>query len=145
MNTMTKPWSDSLVLKFLDIYEKHECLWNPNLDEYKYKDARDLALNSMVQQMELPNLTTIDIKNKIKSIRTTYKRELTSVLKSEESSDHNDGTIRHNYEPKLFWYKKADSFLNAVSSHAKRKSSISVRINIILLEHYILLFCFLEN
>lgn len=119
---MSKTWCDGLVLKFLDLYEKNECLWNPKLDEYKFKDARERALEAIVQEIETPNLTIIDIKNKIKSIRTTYKRELTTVLKSKQEVSKNGGKI---YEPKLFWFKKADSFLQNVS-HTKKYTLNSV-------------------
>lgn len=119
---MAKTWSDSMVLQFLELYEKNECLWNPKLDEYKFKEARERALEAIVQEIEIPNLTILDIKNKIKSIRTTYKRELTSVLKSNQDASNSRGK---NYEPKLFWFKKADSFLHDVS-HAKKYTLNSV-------------------
>lgn len=105
-------WSDIRALQFLDIYEKHECLWNPRIEEYKNKSARNAAFDAMLAELQIPDLTANDIKLKIKSIRTTYKRELSTVLKA-EANRTKDGPV---YKPKLFWFHRADSFLRPVST-----------------------------
>ena len=73
-----------------------------------YKDARDRAIQEIIMELNL-DLTDADIKNKIKSIRTVYKKELTLIFISKKSGDK---TI---YEPKLIWFKHAASFLRPVT------------------------------
>lgn len=105
-------WSVECVIKFINIYRKHECLWNPKNENYKFKTAKESALNEIIKELNMPGLTSIDIKLKIKSIRTAYKRELTAVLKSFK-----------DYTPKLFWFKTADAFLRPVSMKKRKKGS----------------------
>ena len=54
---MSLKWSESVMLKFLELYHKHDCLWNHQLDKYKNKDARENALGSIVKEMEIAGLT----------------------------------------------------------------------------------------
>ena len=117
---MAETWSNSSTLKFLELYEKNECLWNPKLDEYVLQDARKQALVSIIRDIQKPNLTILDIKKKIKAIRSSYKRELLLVLKS---SDDKSGK---QYEPKLFWFKRADSFLRNVYNKYSNTVSFSL-------------------
>lgn len=67
---------ERVMLQFLELYQKHDCLWNYRLEKYKNKDARKNALNSIVKEMEISGLTIIDLKNKIKTIRTMYKKNI---------------------------------------------------------------------
>lgn len=102
-------WSEMRAIKFLDIYEKHECLWNNRIEAYKDRTAKSNALEAILKELNMPDLTPNDIKLKIKSIRTTYKRELTAVLKSLRNQK------TRSYTPKLFWFSRADRFLRDVS------------------------------
>lgn len=78
---MSVKWSESVMFKFLELYNKHECVWNHRLDSYKNKDVRENALRSIVKEMDIPGLTTADVRNKIKTIRTMYKKEHSLVCK----------------------------------------------------------------
>lgn len=48
---MSLTWSESVMLKFLDLYQKHDCLWHHRDDRYKNKDARENSLSSIVKEM----------------------------------------------------------------------------------------------
>jgi len=50
---MSLKWFESVMLKFLELYHKHDCLWNHRLDSYKNRDARESALGSIIKEMEL--------------------------------------------------------------------------------------------
>lgn len=116
---MSLKWSESVMLKFLELYHKHDCLWNHRLDTYKNRDARESALGSIIKEMEIDGLTIADLKNKIKTIRTMYKKEHSLVCKSKKSGMSTDEI----YAPKLFWYKTADLFLNNVTNSRDTSSN----------------------
>lgn len=117
---MSLKWSETVMLKFLELYHKHDCLWNHRLDMYKNKDARENALDSMVKEMQITGLSKADLKNKIKTIRTMYKKEHSLVCKSIRSGM---GT-EELYVPKLCWYKRADIFLNGVTNTRNTSSNL---------------------
>lgn len=116
---MSLKWSESVMLKFLELYQNHDCLWNHRLDKYKNRDARESALGSIIKEMEIDGLTIADLKNKIKTIRTMYKKEHSLVCKSKKSGMGTDEI----YVPKLFWYKTADLFLNNVTNSRDTSSN----------------------
>nr|CAI5825500.1 unnamed protein product [Callosobruchus analis] len=60
------------------------------------------------------------IKNKIKSIRTTYKLELNSTLKANKS----EAGTHDLYKPKLFWFEQADTFWRSVSAAKESQSNL---------------------
>ncbi|XP_037936858.1 uncharacterized protein LOC119670601 [Teleopsis dalmanni] len=95
------------VLQFLEAYEKQESLWNPALKSYKDKAARDEAYMRIIKELNVPTLTVHDVRLKVKSIRTTYTKELRLLTKHKK-----EGTL---YNPKLFWFHRANCFLKNVS------------------------------
>ncbi|XP_030381591.1 uncharacterized protein LOC115629291 [Scaptodrosophila lebanonensis] len=98
---------------FLIAYRSQPSLYNSLLDTYKNRTSREEAYKAIIKSLKIPQLTVLDIKLKIKSIRTVYTKELRILMREKEQG--------RPYEPKLFWFKLADSFLRAVSlSHCKR-------------------------
>ncbi|XP_014242661.1 uncharacterized protein LOC106662812 [Cimex lectularius] len=119
---MSIKWSESVMLKFLELYEKYDCLWNHRLEEYKNKNVRANALASFVGEMGIAGLTVADLKNKIKTVRTMYKKENSLIYKSKKSG----ASPEELYVPKLFWYKRADMFLNGVTTSKDTSSNLNV-------------------
>jgi hypothetical protein len=77
---MPARWNDEFTCKYVELYKKHECLWNINSTLYnstlyKRNNARQSAVEEIVRKMELENFTTEDAKQKIKSLRATYQQE----------------------------------------------------------------------
>lgn len=107
---MVFKWRDEHTPKILDLLRNRECLWNNKCSDYKNKDARDDALQSLILDLDIPSITESDIKAKIKTIRTRYAAELAKVKKSEKRATTADNV----YIPKLFWFQQADSFLRSV-------------------------------
>ncbi|XP_064555357.1 adenylate cyclase, terminal-differentiation specific [Drosophila montana] len=101
------------IAEFLEAYRRQPCLYNSLLDTYKNRVAREEAYEAIIRTLKIPQLTVLDIKLKIKSVRTVYTKELRILMREKE--------LGRCYEPKLFWFRRADSFLRAVSlSHCKR-------------------------
>lgn len=86
-------WTNSLLRRFLNLYQQHECLWNNNCELYKTSET---AIRKIIIGLDV-DLTEADIKNKIKSIRTIYRKELRLILKSKKSITGSADL----YEPKL--------------------------------------------
>jgi hypothetical protein len=107
---MVFKWRDDHTQLVLDLLSNHECLWNVKSENYSNRNIRDKALEEMVKQLNIPDLTREDVKLKIKSIRSRYSSELAKILKSEKSGAGRDDI----YAPKLFWFKQADLFLRSV-------------------------------
>jgi hypothetical protein len=69
----------------LDLLINQECLWDVKSENYRNRHIRDKALEEMVKELNIPDVTPEDVKLKIKKIRTRYSYELGKVLKSEKS------------------------------------------------------------
>lgn len=121
-------WRDQHIPKFLDLYEKHACLWNIHCNVYKNKRKRADSYETICADMEIPELTVYDVKAKIKSIRTSYKAELNKIMHSVQSGIG----IEDLYVTKLFWFPQADTFLRDVSIVKESSPSlVSIYINLI--------------
>ncbi|XP_046973937.1 uncharacterized protein LOC124540412 [Vanessa cardui] len=114
-------WSDNIMSRFLELYQQYECLWNNNTEVYKNRDARESAIQKIINELNL-KMTEADIKNKIKSIRTMYRRELLLIIKSKKSGAAPDDV----YRPRLNWFNQADSFLRAVTVARESISSSDI-------------------
>ena len=81
---MVFKWRDDHTQLVLDLLRNQECLWNVKSENYRNRNVRDKALEEMVKQLNIPDLTQEDVKLKIKSIRSRYSSELAKVLKFEK-------------------------------------------------------------
>ncbi|EDV32853.1 uncharacterized protein Dana_GF21922 [Drosophila ananassae] len=104
------------ITDFLEAYRRQPCLYNSLMDTYKNRESREEAYGAIIRALKIPQLTVVDIKLKIKSVRTVYSKELRIWMREKE--------LGRSYEPKLFWFKLADSFLRSVSlSHGKKSKN----------------------
>jgi len=106
-----------------------ECLWNVKSENYRNRNIRDKAMEEMVKQLNIPDLTQEDVELKIKSIRSRNSSELAEVLRSEKSGAGRDNI----YVPKLFWFKQADLFLRSVCTPRLSSSTKVSKQNLLLL------------
>lgn len=113
-------WRDNHISKFLELYQREECVWNVKSENYKNLPLRDKSYENIRSGMEIDTLTINDIKNKIKSIRTTYRVELNKLLKANKSGTGTEDV----YKPKLFWFAQADAFLRAISVPRESESNL---------------------
>jgi hypothetical protein len=100
-------WNDINTMKFINLYKEEECLWNFSLLDYKNKEARKLALERIVEAMDLEGFGVSDAKYKIKNIRSSYCQELKKIQFSEASCS----SPAEAYMPTVVWFSTLHSFL----------------------------------
>lgn len=112
--------STEINLKFVQLYRDHECLWNSTLPSYKDKCKRDSALQKMCVELKTIgiDMTTKEVKSKIKNLRATYSQELTKIDKSTRSG----AGSQEEYKSKLHWFQEMHSFIKNVPM--KRKTTV---------------------
>ena len=88
----------------------YECLWNTKSENSRKKTPCENALQEVMQELKLPELTVEELKLKIKTVNTKYTAELAMIIKSEKSV----AGPHDIYVPKLFWFTQAHSFLFGV-------------------------------
>lgn len=71
---MPKKWPEQKTVCFVRSYLKKTCLWNINSADYENKVKKDLAYKSLMKEFKI--ISTSEVKNKIRILRTTYTQEL---------------------------------------------------------------------
>lgn len=101
-------WRREDVIKLIDLYKANVCLWQVNHHNYRDRNARDGAMRRIQTSLkkQMTGVTGPDIKNKLHTLRSQYRRELRAM---KESTRSNDGG--HVYRPRL-WCFDAFHFLN---------------------------------
>ena len=122
---MSFAWKDEHMETFLEMYRNHECLWNNKSENYHKTNIREKAYKTLHSELNLPQLSVNDIRAKIKTIRTRYCSELAKIRKSEKSGARSNDL----YVPRLFWFKRADSFLWDVCTPKDSSSNMQVSSN----------------
>ncbi|EDW26993.1 GL16481 [Drosophila persimilis] len=93
------------ICKFLEAYEQQPCLYNPELENYKNRVAREgRPYTAMIEEL----------KRKIKSIRTVYSKELGTRRRFKEQGKP--------YDTKLIWFNLADAFLSHSHGRNRKKT-----------------------
>ncbi|KAH1010209.1 hypothetical protein HUJ05_004540 [Dendroctonus ponderosae] len=115
-----KKWRESDTIKFVELYEKEECLWNFRHPVYKHRNARDKAIQNIIKEMNLPDFGVNELKNKIKNIRSTYQQEVNKIKRSKQMFV---GDVMEEYKTNLAWFPIADRFLGAVINGTKNYAS----------------------
>lgn len=115
--------SDDLVLEdFIAIYESETCLWKLKSKEYHDRTKRSVAIKRLLLKLKesKPSAIVADVKSKINSLRTCYKREKKKVEDSLKSGSGTDEV----YNPKL-WYYGLMSFIDDQDEPRKSFSNLS--------------------
>lgn len=122
---MAMKWGTETTIKCLEEYAKHSCLWDVNNPNYKNKHERNLALQRIVQKLNIESFDVNALKLKIHSIRNTYVNEITKVLRSKRSGV----APSEVYKPKLSWFRLADSFLRNIIKKRVHYSNVHVTLD----------------
>ncbi|CAK1604544.1 unnamed protein product [Parnassius mnemosyne] len=109
------------LIKFIEIYRSHECLWDTENVNYKNRDARSAALVAFSQEFGVDGLGPKEITSKIKNLRTQYQAERKKI---KDSMSTGSGTA-DIYKSKLSWYNLMDSFLRKTSEHRETTSNMN--------------------
>ena len=75
---MVSKWSSEDVVKFLDVYEESEGLWNIRHSDYNNKIKRDSAMLKLMGELLKRNVAdeSVDVlRKKIKYIKNVYRQE----------------------------------------------------------------------
>ncbi|XP_043512227.1 uncharacterized protein LOC122529828 isoform X2 [Frieseomelitta varia] len=76
---MPVAWTDSLTLRLVTFYSKHECLRNPFHPDYKNKQCRYKAYKQIVNSMNVCGLTIYDCIKRVTSVKAQYCYELSKI------------------------------------------------------------------
>lgn len=89
-------------LEFIELYKSFPCLWKIKSDEYKNRNLKTNCYLKLLEKMKerIPNATKDTVTKKVNSFRTSYRRELKKVLKSEKSGSGSEDI----YIPSLWFY-----------------------------------------
>ncbi|XP_049792731.1 uncharacterized protein LOC126201295 [Schistocerca nitens] len=122
MPKLNMKWGTEQIIRFLDIYAMHRCLWDFNDADYKNKQQRAAALEAILRDLNMDGLTMSELQTKIHSIRNTYTNELRKMEASKSSSC---GTDRI-YKTKIPWFELADSFLREIVYKRKNYTNLDL-------------------
>ncbi|CAG9840200.1 unnamed protein product [Diabrotica balteata] len=100
-------FNNETMLNFIEFYQKHECLWNIRLKDYKKHDKRKIAIAEIAVEM---GVSEDFVKKKIRSFAVHI---YTGKKKINESKCTGTGTD-DVYTPSLFWYHKLDFLQNVI-------------------------------
>ncbi|XP_050307424.1 uncharacterized protein LOC126744118 [Anthonomus grandis grandis] len=118
---MCAKWTEDITVKFVELYKEEECLWNTQLVIYRNKQARESAIKRIVETMEIENFGPIDVKNKIKTLRSTYVQEVAKIKKSQSSGARADEI----YKPKMKWFSVMHMFLQTMDKRRVTCSNLA--------------------
>lgn len=116
----SRKWSDEEHLKVVQLYRKEKCLWNIHSLYYRNKEMRSVSLQNICSEMNIEGLDPEDVKNKIKTLRSTYYLECDKIKKSSRP-----GVGGNVYVPKIKWFSELHDFIKDVA--IKRRNSVSKR------------------
>ena len=97
-------WTEGDTYTFIGLYRDYECLWNMSSANYKNKHTRQRAIEAIMQAMGREEFGVIDVKQKIKNIRSTYNQEVQKIQKSKTSGTSPDDV----YKPTSGWCHGSD-------------------------------------
>nr|CAI5840209.1 unnamed protein product [Callosobruchus analis] len=112
----------SFIKDFIDIYRKHNCLWQVKSPEYANKQLRSVAYDELLQLFKtVSDDATIEaVKNKINNMRSAFRKELKKVKESKRSGTSSEQV----YIPTLWYY---DSLLFTIQHEQCRETISSCR------------------
>lgn len=86
----------------IQLYKKHDCLWNTSSKKYRKKDLKQKAWRDIALELEIEEKV---VRRKLRILRGTYILEQKKIRKR-ISSDN-------NYQSRLYWFPSMQ-FLDAV-------------------------------
>nr|CAI5839182.1 unnamed protein product [Callosobruchus analis] len=112
----------SFIKDFIDIYRKHNCLWQVKSPEYANKQLISVAYEELLQLFKtVSDDATIEaVKNKINNMRSAFRKELKKVKESKRSGTSSEQV----YIPTLWYY---DSLLFTIQHEQCREAISSCR------------------
>jgi hypothetical protein len=99
----TRFLSKEFLTQFIQLYETFPCLWKIKSKEYLNKNLKESAYMQLLQLCKetYPEADIKFVKNKIQSLRNSFRKEMRKVHSSRRSGAGTDNI----YEPTLWYYK----------------------------------------
>lgn len=116
--------TETETLRFLDLYQKEEILWNSNLEMYRNRPARLAAAERVAKALNVRGFTAEYVLIKFKNLRSSYCQELKKVAESVSSG------AEEIYRPKVFWFHKMNAFLRPFVQSRAAQSNLVSKVNI---------------
>lgn len=120
-------WSEADTIKFVQMYAEKECLWNKNSKHYKNKKMRAAAEEDLCKRMHKEGFGSVECKQKIKNIRSTYNQQVIKIRNSKMSGDKPENL----FVPTLKWFHIMDGIIKKSSTDIKEECMVSRRIKIV--------------
>ncbi|XP_026321010.1 uncharacterized protein LOC113231061 isoform X2 [Hyposmocoma kahamanoa] len=83
---MTDKWTNKTTAKFIEVYKRHQCLWNIKHGLYKNKEARDVAYSNLIYEMARTLNVHMTVKAVREKIRLQWYESMMFLKQSEETS-----------------------------------------------------------
>jgi hypothetical protein len=99
---MATKWSSENPIAFIQEYKTHEYLWNFQSPQYKNNQMREAAYKQSVYAMDVTGFGIPEVKNKIKTLRSTYAQEMKKIQESKKSGAGVDNIYKSNIQ----WLKE---------------------------------------
>ena len=115
----TSEWPRQQTNVLIELMQLHPCLWQVKSTEYRDRDKKRNALQSIRNQLN-SNVTEDIISRKIVTLRGQYRREMRSLLQSSRSGAGSDDL----YVPKL-WCFSSLKFLGDGDEPRPSKTNIA--------------------
>ncbi|XP_053625557.1 uncharacterized protein LOC128683690 [Plodia interpunctella] len=107
---MSSPrWTADKNIKFINEYQRKECLWDPKHPQYKNRYAREAAYKKIMEVMQMEHVK--DVIGRIRILRNTFNNE---TLKAKKCS----ATGMPIYVSKIPWLSHMD-FLKNIDGHTR--------------------------
>ena len=119
-------WSRDEASILITLFHQHECLWNIKAADHKLKNKKDdawrMIFDNFKEQKPNSKLVLTDLKNKIHTLKTQFRKE----LNSEKNSKSSGAGAEEVSKPKLWCF---DHLLFLQEGECVRKSVSSFEVS----------------
>ncbi|XP_073942422.1 uncharacterized protein [Choristoneura fumiferana] len=117
INDIKANCNNIVLIKFIETFETFPELWDVTRIEYRNKDSRNDALDQLltIQKQWNPNATRDDVRKKINSLRSNFRKELKKIEASKR--------LGKKYYPKSTTFKALRFLYNAEKKNEDPKPS----------------------
>lgn len=112
--------SDNETLRFLELYQTENVLYDSTLESYRDRDLRLAAAKRISCVLNVSGFGPKEVMTKFKNLRNSFCQELKKIADSERSgADATDV-----YKPKVFWFELMNSFIRPFIQQRSTKSNL---------------------
>ena len=115
-------WRKEHVLMLINMYRDYPALWNTKNPEYRDKRSKNALIDEIVVALEpsVPGLTSDDVKKKIHTLRTQYRKEIRDIETMQQKAG---AGVEIEYQPRFWCFDEMDFLHNVDMNQANWDSS----------------------